>query len=270
MRTSDKLLQNDGVHVYAEGDCIENRFPFLFGEEYVSARNAETELLQFAERAIKEGTSRWEMFGQYDNHFEGAPCAPKYAGEIKFKVFDGDTLVIYGEGVMPDFTFQIDINGWELNSSIKERKITRLAICGNIKEIGNRNFLGFEKLKTVVLPSTLKTIGMGAFCRCDSLVHIALPEGLEYIGEKAFYNAALTQVYIPESVKTVGEKAFYCGLIVNRKSIPTLKTMLISQNRNFDLNEVFKMREKANEKISKEKDKARIYVDWDCNTMLSS
>ena len=243
MKTSDKLLQNDAIHVYAENDGIVNSLPSLFGEEYVSARNAETELLQFAERVIKEGTSRWKMFGQYDNHFEGGPFAPEYAGEIKFKVFDGDTLVIYGEGVMPDFTFQIDINGWELNSSIKERKITRLAICGNIKEIGNRNFYGFEKLKTVVLPSSLKTIGMGAFCRCDSLNHIALPEGLEYIGEKAFYNASLTHVYIPESVTTIGEKAFYCGLIVNRKPIPTLKSVLISRNSYFDLDEVFRISE---------------------------
>lgn len=263
------LLMNDFIHVYAKDEGVGGYFPTIFGEEYISARNAETELLEFADKVIKEGTGRWKKFGQYDNHNEGGAFAPDYDGKIKFKVFDGDTLVIYGDGVMPDFTFQIDINGWELNSSIKEGKITRLAICGNITEIGNRNFLGFEKLRTVVLPPALKTIGREAFARCDSLKYLTLPDSLVTIKHKAFYNAALKWVCLPANVKHLEDEAFFCGTFERvpsrRPSRPSLEKVVAPDSIDIAAEAEHVFRFATNDDVAHDKKpEPNIRLKWKC------
>ena len=54
--------------------------------------------------------------------------------------------------------------------------------------IGNRSFVGCNRLQQVHLPDSVTVIGDYAFCECTGLSEINIPKTLEYVGKRAFYN----------------------------------------------------------------------------------
>lgn len=101
-----------------------------------------------------------------------------------------------------------------------------------LREIGNRAFMGCRSLRNVTLPSSLALLGEGAFSECpalrqieipakvtklpkhlfswcDSLQTVSLPARLTAIGSHAFaYCSSLTDVKIPRSITAIGTCAF--------------------------------------------------------------
>lgn len=79
---------------------------------------------------------------------------------------------------------------------------------GNLETIGEKAFIGFTKLKTVVLPNTLITIDSTAFKGCTGLTSITLPGSLTTIKACAFEGSGLTAISVPNSVTTLASASF--------------------------------------------------------------
>jgi Synergist-CTERM protein sorting domain-containing protein len=88
--------------------------------------------------------------------------------------------------------------------------VTSFTLPG-VKTIPEENFVGFEKLETVVLPKTLVTIGKSAFeIATLKKVDFSAAVSLDTIGEKAFSGTALTALDLSgkADLKTIGVSAF--------------------------------------------------------------
>ena len=74
-------------------------------------------------------------------------------------------------------------------------------IKDGVRIIGEKAFLGNERIKKVVIPASVKKIGTLAFRRCPNLTEIQFAEGLESISSWAFANCtSLKEIAIPDSV----------------------------------------------------------------------
>ena len=91
----------------------------------------------------------------------------------------------------------------------RAQKITVLELPSSLRYIGSRSFARL-RITQLRLPSGLQTLGNGAFASCSALNTVNLGDcsGLESIGEKAFSEAAISEITIPESVVSVGELVF--------------------------------------------------------------
>ncbi|GMO38022.1 MAG: hypothetical protein Ta2F_14220 [Termitinemataceae bacterium] len=70
-------------------------------------------------------------------------------------------------------------------------------------------FMSYQRLTSVVIPSTVKIIGINAFNGCTSLTSIAIPNSVTKIGVAAFRNCkSLTSISIPTSVTEIERNAF--------------------------------------------------------------
>jgi len=101
-----------------------------------------------------------------------------------------------------------------------------------VKRIGQRAFMGCDKIKSIILPNSLTSIGNSAisvcksltsidipnsvtsidifaFAGCENLTSISLPISLDSISDALFVGcSSLTNIKIPDSVKYIGQKAF--------------------------------------------------------------
>ena len=110
------------------------------------------------------------------------------------------------------------------------KKLTKVILPQNIKEIPNRCFVGCSQLKqieipqgtikigkyafmdsgleTIIIPNTIKE---GAFRNCQNLRKINIGKGVLSIGEESFANNRLVSIDIPRSVNSIGQNAFKAG-----------------------------------------------------------
>ena len=92
------------------------------------------------------------------------------------------------------------------------KKLTKVTIGANIKEIGKSAFQNCAKLKTVSGGANIEIIGDSAFAGCKALTKFTIGAKVTKIGKKAFYKcAALKKITIKSKLlirDTVGSSAF--------------------------------------------------------------
>ncbi len=93
-----------------------------------------------------------------------------------------------------------------------QKKLTKVTIGKNIKEIGKNAFANCAKLKTVSGGANVEIIGDSAFSGCKALAKFTIGAKVSKIGKKAFYKcAALKKITIKSKLltkATVGSSAF--------------------------------------------------------------
>lgn len=121
---------------------------------------------------------------------------------------DSHTLTVEGTGSMANYEERSSENGPHAPWNQYKDSIYTVVIGEGIDYIGTRAFTGFDKLRSVKLPSTLKYIGTFSFEGCD-LQTLSLPEGLEHIDAFAFAgNHALTELVFPDSLRYIDWGSF--------------------------------------------------------------
>lgn len=87
--------------------------------------------------------------------------------------------------------------------------VTHNGTTYSVTSIGERAFIGCNKMTSIVIPNSITSIDEYAFAYCSGLTSIAIPNSVKTIGDKAFrYCKGLSSVTIPDSVTSIGEKAF--------------------------------------------------------------
>ncbi len=151
---------------------------------------------------FKGGTAK-DKVGSYKIEAEGAVFvkpAKKDASSVKIPAtvnFDGKAVPVT----------KIAPNAFKGN-----KKLTKITLGKNIKEIGKNAFANCAKLKTVSGGANLEIIGDSAFSGCKALKSFTIGAKVKSIGKKAFYKcAALKKLTIKSTLlnaKTVGANAF--------------------------------------------------------------
>lgn len=159
-----------------------------------------------------------------------------YATKLKTFFFP-HSLQHIGRGAF-DFTDLTEVN---IPNSVIEfqggfeccKKLAKVILPKNIKEIPNRCFYGCSQLNqieipqgtrkigryafmgcgldTIIIPNTIKEIEEGAFKNCRNLRKIDISKGVLSIGEESFANNNLVSIGIPISVNSIGKNAFKAG-----------------------------------------------------------
>lgn len=203
-----ELKNQSGIYIYnKEEEDVVKHLPDLFEDsEYAEFKEREGTLLENAKKIAEKSDIVWETFGVK----EGNPkCI--YNEEIKYVIVNNDTLILKGDGIIPDISnsFPACYNEWHLGDLyIKGRDIKYIIILGNVTRIGKYSFYNFYRLRAIVLPETVKSIGNDAFWKCSNLRYITLPENLELIAESAFRDCDLQYVHIPGNVQKICSNTF--------------------------------------------------------------
>ena len=214
----EKYKTEGGVIEYDEDEADEYKtiFPLVAGEEYQKHVAAEQKLLKKVRKLVASDELEWSQFCElyYDKDEKGWPDTT-YDGELEYTIYNGDTLIVRGEGdlpYIPDFGHMMNMSGnfWRLNQEIKDvlSDITKIVILvDDITEL-SRCFAGFWSLETVIIPDTITEIEDEAFSGCNELKYITLPDGLRYIDNGVFKDTSLEAIFIPASVRSIDEDAF--------------------------------------------------------------
>lgn len=202
----------------------------------------------------------------------------KYSHGLEYKVSKSGVAVLCGIGnctdehlIIPSFVEDFPIVGVaekafarclqiksiSLPSSVTYVSDQAFAWCRNIEEVrfetvsevGNRAFMGCDKLSCISFGNKLETIGDKAFAYCPSLSSVSLPDSLTSLGSASFEGCrnlvsitissgisiiengtfyaceSLSQISLPKTLEYIDEYAFaYCASI-NEMNIPT-KTVI--------------------------------------------
>lgn len=89
-------------------------------------------------------------------------------------------------------------------------KLGLVILPNSITIIGNSAFAGCIHLKSIEIPNIVTSIDNFAFAMCERLETILLPDYLDRISDAIFAGCtSLITVKIPENVKYIGQKAFF-------------------------------------------------------------
>ena len=89
------------------------------------------------------------------------------------------------------------------------RNIHSVTIPQSVTSIGDKAFLGCEKLDSLTINDAATSIGKSAFAQCYVLSSLSLGKKITTIGDHAFFDCRiLDNVTIPQSVTSIGQKAF--------------------------------------------------------------
>lgn len=121
----------------------------------------------------------WER----NNHDTTTPqviIAEGPTGDLSWMLLDDGTLIISGEGDMPDYAH--GTTPWfgyadEIKTAIFESGVT---------SIGNYAIEGCVNLTSVTIPEGVTSIGHNVFEMCNNLASITIPESVTSIGDEAF------------------------------------------------------------------------------------
>lgn len=145
---------------------------------------------------------------------------------IKWKISNNSTLVISGNGEIPEFEMN---GGWGklvLDGSVT---IKNIVIESGITSIGAFAFSGgiCDQVESVYIPNTVTNIGKHAFSGCYKLNKLNIPNSVTKIGESAFmYDENIVSISIPDSVTSIGLRAFCdCKKLTTVKLPDSIKNM---------------------------------------------
>lgn len=150
-------------------------------------------------KAAKRQGINFSIAGDYEDEVH------TFADDLTWTMKNKCTLVIEGDGEIPDYTMEDDdCPPWyEYRDSILE-----VVIGEGITKVGNYAVCQLGMAEELSLPSTLKTIGENAF---ENSVYreVNIPENVEYIGKGAFYACnELETVNLNCSIKTLESETF--------------------------------------------------------------
>lgn len=150
--------------------------------------------------------------------------------------FEGNTLIISGNGPMDNYPFAMDGDPWhkagiarQIKKVIIEDGVTSVGssafFSSNVNEIyfgstvttlGSNAFQG-SNLVTLSLPGSVTLMGENVFAFCSKLKSVVMEEGIPYLCDRMFWDCGnLTTVTIPNSVTNIGMWAFMdCGSLTN-------------------------------------------------------
>ena len=95
-----------------------------------------------------------------------------------------------------------------MNNQLMAEK-TDLVISGDIFEIKDVTFAGWNWLQKVTISDKVTSLGVASFYECNRLTEIIIPDSVTYIGRYAFTSCSnLTKIEIPDSVASIGFHAF--------------------------------------------------------------
>ncbi len=113
-------------------------------------------------------------------------------------------LIISGEGVMTDYTYNSRSPWNRYASSIRE-----IVVQEGVTGVGRLAFYNCTAAEAVSLPASLTGLGASAFSGCRALAQIVIPGGVTAIPDGAFeYCRALSAVTLGGSVTSIGNSAF--------------------------------------------------------------
>lgn len=120
-----------------------------------------------------------------------------FSSNVTYELYEDGTLVISGNGAMPDFSYdewvyeEIDnpyasyIVSEEYDYYI-DRTIKAVKVEEGVTKIGANAFVSFVNLASVELPESITGIGTSAFYQCHAIESINIPDSVTYIKESAF------------------------------------------------------------------------------------
>ena len=130
------------------------------------------------------------------------------------ETYEGGTLVISGEGEMPDYATVKFLCGVDSNFDVDELwdndiggysfkyNPETVIIETGIISIGEASFYSLKSLKNVSLPNTLSYIEIDSFTK-TSLIEVSFPDSLQYINGDSFANnPQLEKVYISSIISS--------------------------------------------------------------------
>ena len=155
------------------------------------------------------------------------------------------TLIISGEGEMPDFS-SYDATPWSegyyyegisieagittignYSFSAPLNHVTSISLPDGLTSIGDYAFKYCE-FTTVTIPSTVTNIGTEAFCG-TSLESICISSNWTTIGKGAFASSQINSITFGDGVQTIGEEMFMHCLELQSVSIPNTVTTIGSK-----------------------------------------
>ena len=123
----------------------------------------------------------------------------RYWNDDAIDILDGDLLVYYEDGIIPDYAFYQCTN------------LTGLKFV-DVKEIGDYAF-GWSSLSYFELNEGVTHIGQEAFKDVCFNCDIRFPSTLTYIGEYAFSDITARRLYINANLQTIENAAFFRPLL---------------------------------------------------------
>lgn len=132
--------------------------------------------------------------------------------------------VTYGDGVLNSYQNISLIIPYEISRDNNVFKVVQIGdkafmgcerletvvISHGVLRIGNSSFASCKNLKNVDLPNSISSIDVFAFAICEGLRSIVLPVSLKRIPEAIFAGCInLQTISIPDGVIEIGQKAFF-------------------------------------------------------------
>ena len=140
--------------------------------------------------------------------------------------FDGDFETdgwgsVTVDGIQWSYSFANDeasVCGWLTTTTISPGtagaiQIPEILNGRRVTSIGEKAFIGCEKLTSVEIPPSVVSIGAYAFRDCSALTEVSIPPSVTNIGECAYGHChGLTKVTIPPTVEKIGDGIFWTCL----------------------------------------------------------
>lgn len=134
---------------------------------------------------------------------------------LEYSLLDGGVAVLVGVGyceqehiVLPSFVGGFPVVGVAEKAFCRSTQIKSIHLPLSVKFVDSEAFAWCRNLERVAFKNVLE-IGERAFMGCDRLSSIEFGSELEMVDEKAFaYCSAITSLDLPESLTSIGESAF--------------------------------------------------------------
>ena len=147
--------------------------------------------------------------------FAERPLIRCTTGNLKWILSDNGTLIISGQGNMPNYDTPDKEAPWYKYGKYAIRTVL---INKGITSIGDFAFKDCSYLKSVIISGSVTSIGDHAFDDCTGLTSVTIPKGVISIGNYAFSGCkSLTSVIISNSVTNIGKNPF--SSCINLESI---------------------------------------------------
>ncbi|MBR2444976.1 MAG: leucine-rich repeat protein [Clostridia bacterium] len=124
-------------------------------------------------------------------------------------------ITLYASLSYQPFKLELNVDGFYTITELLDKEAEDIVIPESyngtrISEIGNKAFMGCNKLKSVSMGDGLRVIGSHAFNGCTSLQSVNLGNAISSIGQSAFYScSSLRDIQIPGTILCLEPYTFW-------------------------------------------------------------